>query len=124
MLGNMALQSPLVTPIVTATGNVTVGYNQSGATPNVYPSDLIPISAASAVTLTLPSVTVALNTGALGIGGSQTLRVMNLNSQAVTLAGGGAGPDTILGSSATIAANATAVLISDPANARWFRISG
>lgn len=120
MLGNMALQSPNPPAIVIATGNTTLGYNLSGATPNTYPADLIAVSAASAATIVLPLV--GLTSTALAIGGSQLIRVMNLNTQAVALAG--AGSDTILGSSATIAANATAVLISDPNNARWFRISG
>lgn len=119
MLGNNALQSGLPA-IITTTGNTTIGYNLSGSTPNTYPANLIAVSAASAATITLPAVAPTNTT--LGISGQQEFRVMNLNTQAVALAG--AGSDTILGSSATIAANACAILVSDPSNARWFRIVG
>jgi len=119
MLGNRALQAG-IPAIVTATGNTTLGYNLSGSTPNTYPADLIAVSSSGAATIVLPLI--SLTATALAAGGSQQFRVMNLAAQTLSVIASGS--DTILGSSASIAQNACAVLISDSANNRWFRIAG
>lgn len=111
MLGNRALQAGVIS--VTATGNTTLGF----APGNTSPADLVAVSAASAATIVLPAIN--LTGTALGVGGSQTLRVVNLNSQSVALAANSA--DTIVGASGTITANTAATLVSDAANSRWVR---
>lgn len=121
MLGNRALTSG-VSPIITATGASTIGYNLSGSTPDIQPFDLIPVSAASAATLTLPVISNTNNYGAIAVGGSQIMRIMNLATQSVVVAANVA--NAILGSSATVAANATAQFVSSPNSTNWYRISG
>lgn len=117
MLGNRALQA-LVPAIYTTTGSTTLGF----APGNVAPPDLLVVSAASAVTVTLPIINPA-NNYSLAMGGNQIIRVMNLNTQAVTVAANAA--DSILGSSATIAANATGQFVSaGGGGTNWYRISG
>lgn len=117
MLGNRALQA-LVPAIYTTTGATTIGF----APGNLAPFDLLVVSAASAVTLTLPSINPT-NNYSLAMGGNQIIRVMNLNSQGVTVAA--ASTDSILGASGTIAANATGQFVSAGGGAtNWYRISG
>ena len=120
MIGNLALQKQ-VDPVYTTTGATTLGINAG----QKYPAWLLPVSAASAVTLTLPLI-AGTAPGATpvtyGIGGNQEVCIMNLNNQSVVLAA--ASGNAILGSSATVAQNATAVLVSAPDNTVWYRIAG
>jgi hypothetical protein len=120
MLGNRALQSGVIS-IVTATGASTIGYNLSGSSPNIQVADLIPVSAASAATLTLPPIQPA-NNYTLGVGGSQLIRIMNLAAQSVVVVADST--NAILGSSATVAQNATAQFVSNGTGTVWYRISG
>lgn len=112
MTGNRALQAG-VNGITTTTGSITLGYLPG----QVQVPDVLVLSAASAVTVTLPPI-VPSNT-ALGIGTAQNLRILNLAAQSVAIVA--AGSDTLYGSSATIAQNASAHLITDSKLANWYR---
>lgn len=120
MVGNIALQKQ-VDPVFTTVGATTLGINPEMR----YPAWLLPVSAASAVTLTLPSISGSL-IGATpvtyGIGGNQEICIMNLAAQSVVLAA--ASGNAIRGSSATVAQNATAVLVSSPDSTVWYRTQG
>lgn len=120
MLGNRATQSG-IPPIVTATGASTIGYNLAGSTPDIYVADLIPVSAASAATLTLPVISNTNNYGAIAIGGSQIIRILNLASQSVVVAANVA--NAILGATTTVAVNTTAQFVSSPNSTNWYRLS-
>ncbi len=111
MLGNRALQAGVTS--VTATGTTTLGL----APGNTSPADLVTVSAASAATIALP--VIALTGTALGMGGNQLIRVLNLAAQSVAVIAGGS--DSIVGASGTIAANTAATLISNSANNTWYR---
>ena len=121
MVGNRAVQSG-VSPIVTTVGASTIGYNLSGSTPNIPVYEVIPVSAASAVTLTLPLISNSSNYGPLAIGGAQLIRIMNLAAQSVVVAANAA--NGILGSNATVAQNTAAQFISSGDTTNWYRISG
>jgi len=110
MLGNRALQAGVA--VVTATGNTTLGF----APGNTSPADLVAVSAASAATIILPII--SLSGTALGAGGNQVYRVMNLASQTVALAAGGT--DSIVGSTGTVAVNTARTLVSNSANNTWY----
>jgi hypothetical protein len=113
MLGNRALQAG----VTNVTASTTLGYNLSGSSAETLPPDLLTVSASGAATITLPEITVP-QYGGLGIGDSQIVRVLNLAAQSVVLAA--ASGDSILGkyaSSATIAQNAAATLISKATSA-------
>ena len=115
MVGNLALKSNL-NAIFTTVGATTIGFDSTSA---LRPADLMPISGASAITITLPPA--KLTATALGAGNGQVLTFLNLAAQSVVIAGNGS--DTILGSSATIAQNASASFVADAVNSRWFRLS-
>jgi hypothetical protein len=113
MLGNRALQAG----VTNVTASTTLGYEITGSSPNTLPPDLLTVSAAGAATITLPEITVP-QYGGLGIGDSQVVRVLNLAAQSVVLAA--ASGDSIVGryaSSATIAVNTAATLISKATSA-------
>jgi hypothetical protein len=112
-MSNLALYKP-ISALFTTAGATTLGY-QTGQT---YPSEFIPVSAASAVTLTLP--VIALGSSTVGYGQNQVLRVANYAAQAVTVAA--ASGNAIVGSTATIAQNAVAEFWSDQATGTiWYR---
>ena len=113
-VGNLALKKG-VSAIYTTTGAAGPVYDSIST--GYFPSDLLPISAASAVTLTLPPA--KLSATALGGGDAQLLRFANYAAQAVTVVA--ASGDAIVGASATIAQNAAATYVADSANNRWFR---
>ena len=113
-VGNLALKKG-VSAIYTTVG--AAGPVFDSLSTGYFPSDLLPISAASAVTLTLPPA--KLTATALGGGDAQLLRFVNLAAQAVSVVA--ASTDSILGSSATIAQNAAATFVADSANNRWIR---
>lgn len=111
MLGNRALQAGVTN--VTAVGTTTLGF----APGTTSPADLVTVSAASAATIALPVISLTGTT--LGIGGNQRIVIANYAAQAVAVIAGGS--DSIVGSTATIAANAAATLISNSANNTWYR---
>jgi len=115
MVGNLALKSNL-NAIYTTSGAVTMGFD---STSTMRPADLIPVSAAGAVTVTLPPA--RLTTTALGAGNGQVIGFMNLAAQSLVIAA--TSPDTILGLSTTIAQNTTVSYVADAVNGRWFRLS-
>jgi len=112
MLNNSALQSNQVN--VTATGNTTLGF----APGNTAPVSFVTVSAGGAATIILP--TIAVTATALGVGGNQTIRIMNLAAQSVAVAA--ASTDTILGASGTIAQNTQAFLTSSGSTTAWYRV--
>lgn len=112
MLNNSALQGNQVN--VTASGNTTLGF----APGNTAPVSFVTVSAAAAATIILPSV--ALTATALGVGGNQTIRIMNLAAQSVAVAA--ASTDAVVGASGTIAQNTQAFLTSSGSNTLWYRV--
>ncbi len=112
--GNAALQD-LVTPIYTTTGAAAIGFDSLAG---LRPSALTLVSAASAVTLTLPPA--ALTNTALGAGDGQKYTFVNLAAQAVSIVANGS--DSILGASTTIAQNASASYVADSVNNRYIRL--
>lgn len=113
-LSNLALKSNL-NAIFTTVGATAIGFDSVAA---LRPADFTPVSGASAITITLPPA--RLTATALGAGQANSLQFGNLAAQAVSIVA--ASGDSILGSSATIAQNATATYIADAANNRWFRL--
>ena len=113
-VGNFALKKGIAA-IYTTTGAAGPVYDSIST--GYFPSDLLPISAASAVILTLPPA--KLTGQAMGGGDAQFLRFANYAAQAVTVVA--ASGDSIIGSTATIAQNASATFVADSANSRWFR---
>ena len=117
MLGNRALQAG----VTNVTASKTLGYDITAG--NVYPCDLLTVSASGAATITLPQIAVP-QYGGLGIGDSQVVRVLNLAAQTLILAADA--DDTIIGkyaSSATIAQNAAATCVSKATSAtagNWY----
>jgi hypothetical protein len=114
-VGNLVLKKG-VASIYTTVGaagpvydSVSTGYT---------PADLLPISGASTITLTLPPARLTVTT--LGGGDGQQLQFQNLAAQAVAFAA--ASTDTIVGvaGSTTLAQNATRTFIADAANNRWY----
>lgn len=114
-VGNLALKRN-VSAIYTTNGAAGPVYDSVST--GYYPSDLLPISASGAVTLTLPAA--KLSATLLGGGNGQSLQFQNLAAQAVTIVA--ASGDSILGASTTIAQNGTATYIADAPNSRWFRV--
>lgn len=112
MLNNSALQSNQVN--ITASGNTTLGF----APGNTVPVSFITVSAAGAATIILPNIAVT-NT-ALGVGGNQTIRIMNLAAQSVAVAA--ASTDAVAGASGTIAQNSQAFLTSSNSTTLWYRV--
>jgi len=110
MLGNRALQAGVTN--VTATGTTTLGF----APGNTSPADLVTVSASGAATIALP--VIALTGTALGAGGNQLFRVMNLAAQSVAVAAGGS--DSIVGNTGTVAQNSARTLVSNSANNTWY----
>lgn len=112
-----ALLAPINTSIYTTTGAATIGYGSG----QVFPAHVLMVSAASAVTLTLPTPTLGYpSTGnGLGAGRGSEIWVTNLAAQSVIVTAG-----TLLGATTSIAQNASALFVSDPDNARWVRVSG
>lgn len=106
---NPCLVGPDFTSVNAST---TLGY-QTG---NTTPPSLLVVSAAAGTTITLPPISV----GASVIGfDSNPISILNLAAQPVTLAA--ASGNTLFGSTATIAQNATADLRTD-GSVRWFRL--
>ena len=113
MLGNRALQAG----VTNVTASTTLGYDITGSSPNTLPPDLLTVSAAGASTITLPEITVP-QYGGLGIGDSQVLRVLNLNTQSVVLVP--ASGDSVVGkytTGVTIANGSAATCISKATSA-------
>lgn len=123
---NPALTSRPFTTIVTQTGSITMSYdtNTVGSAATTYPPELMLISAASAATITLPPISLSYPTTGYGMGAGRgtKIQIMNLAAQAVTPVA--PSNTTLIGSSATIAQNATAEFISDPDNSYWIRLRG
>lgn len=113
-VGNLALKKG-VQNFYTTVGAAGPVYDSVST--GYFPADLLPISAASAVTLTLPPA--QLSATALGGGNAQLLRFANYAAQAVSIVA--ASGDAIVGSSATIAQNAAATFVADADNDRWLR---
>jgi len=113
--GNLVLKRG-VGSIFTTVGASAPAYDS--ITAGYFPSDILPVSVATAATLTLPPARLTLT--ALGAGDGQELGFMNLAAVAVSIVA--ASGDTILGTSATIAANSTQIFKADSANNRWLRI--
>lgn len=124
---NPALTSRPFTTIVTQTGNITLSYDgtnsvQSGSTS--YPPDVMLVSAASAATITLPPISLSYPTSGTGLGAGRGTRLEIMNLAAVAVAVAAPSNTTLIGSTATIAQNATAEFISDPDNSYWIRLRG
>lgn len=113
-VGNLALKRG-VSAIYTTIGASSPAYDSISA--GYYPSDLLPVSAASAATLTLPPAKATST--ALGGGNAQFLRFMNLAAQSLVIAA--AAGDSILGASTTIAQNTIVSYTADADNNRWLR---
>ena len=113
-VGNFALKNG-VQNFYTTVGAAGPIYDSTST--GYFPADLLPVSAASAVTLTLPPA--RLSATALGGGNAQFLRFANYAAQAVSVVA--ASGDAIVGSSATIAQNASAAFVADSENNRWLR---
>ena len=110
MLGNRALQAGIAS--VTASGTTTFGF----APGNTSPADLVTVSASGTATVALP--VISLTGTALGNGGNQIVRVMNLAAQSVSVAAGGS--DSIVGNTGTVAQNSARTLVSNSANNTWY----
>lgn len=113
--GNLVLKKG-VGSVYTTVGASAPAYDSISA--GYYPSDLLPISLASAGTLTLPPA--RLTSTALGAGDGQELGFMNLAAIAVTVVA--ASGDAIRGASATITQNSTQIFKADAQNGLWYRI--
>ena len=115
-VGNLVLKKG-VGSIYTTVGAAAPVYDSVGT--GYTPADLLPISGASAITLTLPPARLTVTT--LGGGDGQQLQFQNLAAQAVAFAA--ASGDTVVGISAatTLAQNAVATFIADATNNRWYR---
>jgi hypothetical protein len=110
---NLALYRPIA-PLYTTAGATALGY-QTG---QVYPTEFLPVSAASAATITLP--VIALGDSTVGYGQNQILRIANYAAQSVTVAAPAG--HAIVGATATIAQNAVASFHSDSATGTiWYR---
>ena len=116
MIGNLILKRS-VSAIYTTVGAAAPVWDSQAT--GYFASDLLPVSGASAITLTLPPAALTLTT--LGGGNGQCLTFMNLAAQSLVIAA--ASTDTILGASTTIAQNASVTYVADSANNRWFRMS-
>ena len=114
-VGNLALKKN-VSAIYTTAGAAGPVFDSTST--GYYPSDLLPISAASGVTLTLPAA--KLSATLLGGGAGQSLQFANYAAQAVTFAA--ASGDAIVGLSTTLAQNTSRTFIADSANNRWFAV--
>lgn len=99
------------------TASATLGYLTGQTVP---PLGLVTVSGSAGSTLTIPILTMSPSASGLGYG-DNTLRVMNLSAQPVTIAADGSA--TIIGSTATVAQNATIVLISNSGTNTWYRLS-
>lgn len=112
--------------IVTQTGNITLSYdtNTVASAATTYPPEVMLVSAASAATITLPPISLSYPTTGYGMGAGRGTRIeiMNLAAQAVAVAA--PANTTLIGSTATIAQNATAEFISDSDNSYWIRLRG
>lgn len=120
MSGNLALKALILPALYTGTGAVALGFDGTSVTNNLYPQDFMAISAASALTITLPPARLT-NYSALGGGNGQTLQFGNYAAQAVSCVA--ASGDTIVGLTTTIAQNTTISYEADAVNNRWFRKS-
>ena len=117
---NKALVRPILTTWNTASGSQTIGYDPG----NIYPPEVLVISAGGAGTLTMPPINLSYPTtgNGLGVGHGQRMEIVNLAAQSVLVAMPTG--HTLYGSSASIAQNISAEFVGDAVNKWWIRLRG